>query len=376
MSYLPEVNSTLQRSLSSRTTAVIVIETFCDTFISVVALLGNSTVLFILYKNRALRTIPNYFVAALAVSDVAFSILITPWSITVLVLGYWPFGFAACQFQGFMSIFLACFSLISLTITAVNRYFGIVRNNLHRKYFTASKTRWYIFVAFVLGVLAASPSLMAGYVYEFQPGKYFCYQHQVLWLTMYLMIIFVGIPTTVIVICYFKVFLAIRKHQNNLMKNYRKRNPGEGRITVEDIKVTKTLFGTVVGFLLCWMPVFCIELTDLIRGGSTLPRQLYVMFTMCGLSSSAINPIIYGVMNRTFRRAYKNLFLCRKARRKSIRPTSFAVEDSKKGSVVGKDSLDGISKSQSKIHQKCNPKIDELDGGENELKEWENETSN
>ena len=369
--YLPEVNSTLQRSLSSRTTAVIVLETFIDAFIALVALFGNSTVLFILYKNRELRTIPNYFVAALAVSDVAFAVLITPWSITALAVGYWPFGFVVCQCQGFMAIFLACYSLICLAITAVNRYIGIVQNNLHRKYFNAFRTRLYIFIAFVLGIFAACPSLMAGYGYEFQPGKYFCYQKQVLWLTMYLMIIFVGIPTTIITVCYFKVFLAIRRHQKNFKKNFKKRNAGERRITVEDIKVTKTLFATVVGFLLCWMPVFCIELTDLVRGGSTLPRQLYVMFTMCGLSSSAINPIIYGVMNRTFRRAYMNLFLCRNGksqRKRSIHPTSVAEESpSKKVFVVRDHSLDGISTIPEETAE--NTEVKELENGAKNLKD-------
>jgi hypothetical protein len=82
------------------------------------------------------------------------------------------------------------------------------------------------------------------------------------------------------------------------------------RITVEDIRITKTLFATVVGYLLCWMPVLLIEMIDLAFGEESLPRQVYIMFTMCGLSSSAINPIIYGVMNKTFRREYKQAFMC------------------------------------------------------------------
>jgi len=305
MSYLPGPNSTLQVALSSRSIGTVVLESGIDVFISLAALIGNSLVLFIIYKKPSLRTIPNYFVIALAVSDVAMALLVKPWSIATLIKGHWIFDFELCQFQGFTSVFLASFSLNILTVMAVNRYCGIVKQTLQRNFFNARKTQVSIFFTAVFGVLAALPHLLAGHIYEFHPGKFFCYQQEVLWSTMYLMVVYIAVPAVIIIICYLQVFLTIRKHQKQLLKTFQQ--GGFRRITAEDIKVTYILFATVVAFILCWMPVFVVEMADLVRGGATLPRQVYVMFTMCATTSSVVNPIIYGVMNRRFRKEYINL---------------------------------------------------------------------
>ena len=127
------------------------------------------------------------------------------------------------------------------------------------------------------------------------------------------------LPTFIIVICYVKVFFALKEHRKNLLKVLTKVGPQFQRITVEDVRVTKTLFATVIGFLLCWMPVLLIEMVELGLGNDSLPRQVHLMFTMCGLSSSVINPFIYGVMNKAFRREYKNAFTALK-RRQPVRP--------------------------------------------------------
>lgn len=307
MSHLPNINSSTLKSLRSREPELVITETAIYTSISVAAFLGNSLVLWIVYKNRALRTIPNYFVISLACTDISMAFLGTPWSMVVLAKGRWPSTFAGCQVQGFLVIWLALASLQNLMVMAFNRYCRIVNQNLYRRVFTRKRTQLLIFFAYVISAIAPLPYIIGGEIYVFQPGKFFCYQKSMIEYTIPLMSIFIGVPTIMIVICYLKVFFALRKHQKNLHKPQSERGT---RITVEEIRITKTLFATVVGYLLCWMPVLLIEIIDLGIGEGSLPRQVYMMFTMCGLSSSAINPIIYGVMNKTFRREYKKAFIC------------------------------------------------------------------
>lgn len=309
MSYLPEANSSLQTALSSRTRSTVVLEACIDTMIALLALIGNILVLLIIYRKPTLRTIPNYFVLALAVSDIAMAVCVKPLTITTLIRGSWIFNYELCQFQGFITVFLASFSLNTLTLMAINRYCRIIHPMTHRKFFNPRKTKIYLFIAVFLGVFAGIPYFLAGYSYEFHAGKYFCYQRVVLWSVLYLMVIFLGTPTIVIIICYLKVFLAIRQHKKSVNKTMQ-RTPIK-RITVEEIKITNTLFATVVAFLLCWMPVLIIELITLAQNGSRLRREVYVMFTVCASASSAVNPIIYGIMNRKFRKEYINLLrLC------------------------------------------------------------------
>lgn len=307
-SHLPPENHSAFMSLRSRSQGIVITETFIYCVLILMALVGNSLVLWIVYKNRSLRTIPNYFVISLACTDIGMALFGTPWTVGVLATGRWPFDFAACQIQGFIVIWLAVSSLQNLNIMAINRYCRIVKPNVYRRLFTPKRTRLYILGAYCIAAVSPMPYIIGGNVFIFIPGKAFCYQKNMAAYTLPLMLVAIGVPTCIIILCYFQVFTTLRTHRRNLLKT--KTQSNTPRITVEDIRITKTLFATVVGFLLCWMPVLVIEMVDLGINDSLIPRQVHLMFLMCGLSSSVINPVIYGVMNKTFRREYKTAFTC------------------------------------------------------------------
>ena len=91
--------------------------------------------------NRRLRTIPNMFVASLAVSDFSIGALTSvPLGIPTLVTSHWPFNDATCQFQGYIVMALVAASVHTLALMAVNRYFRIVKPSKYRRYFTKKKT--------------------------------------------------------------------------------------------------------------------------------------------------------------------------------------------------------------------------------------------
>ena len=57
----------------------------------------------------------------------------------------------------------------------------------------------------------------------------------------------------------------------------------------------------VVFFSLCWTPVLLIDIVDTILGRWTFPREAYVAYTFLASISRALNPFIYGVLNKNFR---------------------------------------------------------------------------
>lgn len=84
-------------------------------------------------------------------------------------------------------------------------------------------------------------------------------------------------------------------------------NPSQLRVNVEEAKVTKTLVTVLFGFVFCWLPIFVVDCTDAARGERTMPRQVYLMYAFLAYLSSTINPCIYGIMNKHFKREYKVL---------------------------------------------------------------------
>ena len=124
------------------------------------------------------------------------------------------------------------------------------------------------------------------------------------------MVFYVAIPLIIIVVCYTKVFITVRKHNLNFRSRLRSvRHEAanlsqNSRLSVDEVNVTYILLAIVVGFLTCWIPVLVIDLIDFVNAGWKLKRQVYVSYTCLGWASTALNPIIYGIMNRSFRAEY------------------------------------------------------------------------
>ncbi|XP_020913291.1 melanopsin-B-like [Exaiptasia diaphana] len=161
--------------LQSRSTARVVFE--CGVFLAIglLILVGNAMTLFIVYKNRQLRTVPNFFIVSLAFSDIGLCLLVFPMCFTVNVVGHWPFGDAACHYNGFLAVSLALASVQCLACTSVNRYFRVVKPNKYRKYFTMKSTKLGIVLVWVYAAMSTIPYLLSGNRMVFHPGKFFCY---------------------------------------------------------------------------------------------------------------------------------------------------------------------------------------------------------
>ena len=300
-----------ERLLAERPQGVAVVESIICTVFLLGALIGNSLVLWMVCKNKNLRTIPNHFIISLALADIAMATLCQPPCLTVLIAGKRTFGKFVCQLQGYAVAVLACVSLLTLTMVAVNRYFLIVRPKRYSRIFSTGRTRMMIVTAWFVSLIEPLPYLCSNHLYVYHPGKFFCFQVVEVDFFTLLGYLFVILPMTVLSFCYYQVFRALKVHNKRLRSIKRRGQTNRSaspKITVEDINVTKTLFLTVCGFLICWIPISIVDFIGFGQGGWYLPRELYVMYTFLGQLSTVTNPVIYGVMNKTFRDEYKRLF--------------------------------------------------------------------
>ena len=74
--------------------------------------------------------------------------------------------------------------------------------------------------------------------------------------------------------------------------------------------MARTLFIIVVFFNLCWTPVMLIDIIDTIYGRWAFLPETYVAYSFLVTISSALNPIIYGLMNNNFRSEYLKTLRC------------------------------------------------------------------
>ena len=298
--------------LKSRSKEQVILESVSFVFLSLLMLFGNFVTLLVMLLNRRLRTIPNMFVASLAVSDFSIGALISvPLCIPTLVTSHWPFNDATCQFQGYIVMALVAASVHTLALMAVNRYFRIVKPSKYRRYLTKKKTMMMLLVSWFYSICCPLPYFLSGHKTVFLASKFFCFvpiDNNIF--TAYGIPLYIEIPTIIIVYCYLSIFKTVRTHNNNIQFS---RNPVRAA-NVEEIKVTRTLFVMVVFFNLCWIPILLIDIADSIQTRWTFSREVYVAYTFLAHVSGALNPLIYGVLNRNFRTDYLKLLCCRYCR--------------------------------------------------------------
>ena len=315
------MNKTLERrknieeALKNREAWVIAVELSGTSVVVAVSLVGNMLLCAAIYRSHALRTIQNYYIVALAIVGLLFTLLCVPLSFVAAILGRWPFGDTICQIQGSLIYYLASFLLLNMTLIALNRYVKMVRSvNIYQRMYTKNNVLLSIAACGVFSGVFIIP-----YVWQkfcFHPGILACFackgedaKEQALLLGPYSVIITVIYP--VMIFCYYKVFRKIRAHFAQIADSTLHEDIQKS--IAEEIKITKLLFAVVITFLICWTPAFTIEFLDILQGGYTLQRQVYLILTFTASANAAINPMIYGLTQKRFRQAYKKLLTCDKS---------------------------------------------------------------
>ena len=285
--------------------------------ICVSGFIGNLLVLYVVYKSARLRNVPGLFIASLALSDIAMISLATPPSLVAIIRGRWTAGFVVCQFQGFVVITTVAASLQTMALMSVDRYFRVVHPIKHRILFTMPRARLMAASVWILATMYPVPYLASGRQYIFHPGKFFCFHEAKSSLVADSIYICICISLPVLLFCYVNVFRHLRLNAKRVQVWCTERTT-----STEDAKLTRTLFATLLGYLICWTPVLIIDFVEKGVGEWSLPRGVYVIYNEVGLTSSSLNPIIYGVLNRTFRQEYKKIFCFRKSLNRGLSSTA------------------------------------------------------
>ena len=303
----------LQIQLQTRGTLLQVVEAGVVLFIALVAFFGNFLVCWAVGHKRQLRTVPNMFIASLAVSDMSMAVFVMPLTFHSLVSSGWASTTHACVMQGYLIFAFAMASLHTLTAISIDRYFYIVRPNMYRNIYTKKNTLVIILAIWAsVFVYPLPPAFISSMPYSFQPGKCTCmyFFESSLVYSLFLDVLFIGTPMTVMIACYFMVFLAARQNNRQVavMKQDATVDNASIALNIEEVKITKSLAVLLIAFAACWGPVGVVDVMDLVNGEARLSRAVYMFYIVVVFLSCSLNPFIYGLMNRKFRREIRKFF--------------------------------------------------------------------
>lgn len=82
---------------SGYTRLAIILLSFFLTCIMILIVIGNMLVCIAISTEKSLKTVQNWFIASLAVSDLLLGLMIMPFSLAGELMGYWVFGKVWCE---------------------------------------------------------------------------------------------------------------------------------------------------------------------------------------------------------------------------------------------------------------------------------------
>ena len=102
----------------------------------------------------------------------------------------------------------------------------------------------------------------------------------------------------------------MKKSSTSFSFNYSKRK-SQLSISRTEARITKTLAIIIVLFILCWCPFFTAYIIrSQLKDENQISPVLMDVFIWLGYFNSALNPILYAILNNNFRIAFKDILSC------------------------------------------------------------------
>ncbi|XP_022096843.1 alpha-1D adrenergic receptor-like [Acanthaster planci] len=303
----------------------------------IVGYLGNSTVVYLVWSVKKLRTVTNVFVVNLAVADsttcggaILSAVVVLSYE---LIIPVW-----LCQCIAFGLITVIGCSVNTLALIAVNRLVAVTDTARirYRKIYTRWKIAAMIAMAWAIPIFVAlipvfSDYAELGYDPRFSTCTWLSAPVDGLIYSFFVTLVFYPIQLTIVIASYIRIFLFVRSSTKAVML---KGNPESGtpsslqkQLSKRQLAVTKNLFLVVCVFLVCLFPYFFVLALD------SLAFEALPFTAVLLLTNSCLNPIIYGTKHPDFRVEFSRLFSnffgkCRSKRAKPLEERSRSVPSS------------------------------------------------
>lgn len=279
---------------------------------------GNFLVCWVIATRKRLRTVGNMFVFNLAVADLGVLLVCLPLVVIHADFPYsWPFGDVACKLLYPLTDIFYGVSIGSIVGISFHRYRMIVHcmdTQLSRK-----KVKILIVVIWILSYLFLV--LPVNLVMELNDsrGKLTCEPKWPKLIHRQLHVVFVAclfyvLPLGVILGTYLRIR---RKLSADSFLTSQLRNDSCSTIKArldQNRNALRLLTPVVVAFALLMFPIQAIRMAASFHPniGRAFPylRLLYNASVVLLLANSAINCVIYAVINKDFRREFKRLLCC------------------------------------------------------------------
>ena len=264
---------------------------------TILGLIANGCLLFVILRRRYLRNLTNMLVVNLAASDILLFVTTTPFFVEADIHPCWQFGTTGCKFTNMIWVVLHSVCMFTLAALAVERYCAVTSRAGFRSKTCALGSIW------LFAALLALPVLITAHMpYE---GVCMGFANDVGYIQGYITFhVFVTYVFPLTTIGYFYIRMARNLLKNNSTstemdkagnKDYRKRR-----------RLAAIVLVLVLIFAVFWAPFHAVNLTIVYRGFENISWHiryiLLVLHYVLIYLYLCLNPVVIFMMSSSLRR--------------------------------------------------------------------------
>uniref|UniRef100_A0A182M4R5 G-protein coupled receptors family 1 profile domain-containing protein n=1 Tax=Anopheles culicifacies TaxID=139723 RepID=A0A182M4R5_9DIPT len=295
--------------------------------IMITGIVGNLLTIVALLRCPKVRNVAAAFIISLCIADCLFCIIVLPFNAMRFIQGTWMHGETLCTLITFMQYGSVGVSLLCITMISINRYIMIAHYSIYPKVYKTSWIMVMIIACWLFSYGFQLPTLFGVW------GK-FGYNHQLGTCSILpddegrssktaMFIIAFIIPCIIIVICYSRIFCVVHNSANNNSISYTASSSAvkvagtrsaadarDAKARRNEWRITKMVLAIFLSFVFCYLPITISKIVDKNVSYPVLHIIGYIMLYL----SACMNPIIYVIMNKQYRQAYKTVIFCKPSR--------------------------------------------------------------
>ncbi|UJR37044.1 hypothetical protein I4U23_029749 [Adineta vaga] len=296
-------NSTKQEQSSPLPLPVQFIFLLLFALVVLLAVCGNSIVIWIVLAHRRMRTPTNYFLVNLAYADVLNAIFNISFNGYYMVAqARWPFGNLMCKLVQAVSHVSIAANVLTYVAISLDRYFAII-HPLRTK-LTHKQTIMILCGIWILSLLVSSPAIRS-FSYVRHACEIVDIKSHEKFEWIFFSVTYVG-PIVILTITYTRIAIElwgqtaigeVTKRQRDSIQSKR--------------KVVKMLIAVVLIFGICWFPQqLYFVIVSVYKSIPDWPGTPYVYLPsyFFAMSNSMYNPFLYCCMNNRFRNGFRSVF--------------------------------------------------------------------
>jgi hypothetical protein len=309
--------------------------------ITVWTIIGNIFVCIAILTNKQLKQngMSNFLIGNLAISDLLLGLTVLPFSATLTTFKTWVFGKVLCDLWLSIDVLCSTASIWGLLVISLDRYIATNHPLVYRNQQTKSVRIVLMYCTFAWLIsfgISLAPLLVGADPSGEKSGlrrianttdEYECVLFQTPSFVILSSLFSFYMPLVLMFVLYAGVFLRIRQKSKLLNRNTKKKSstqsatgtaPVSGKsphaqsITsasqTSEARITKTLAIIMGVFVACWLPFFTIYIIrSQLANPDSIPGHVLDVFIWLGYFNSAINPVLYAILNANFRTAFQDI---------------------------------------------------------------------